>query len=69
MLTGHATLEAENRRLLATIKQQSLEITALEKSYPGISKIEKDNLGVFVLPDISKEEIGTVLTESEVEFR
>jgi DNA-binding NtrC family response regulator len=60
-------LEAENRRLLDTVKQQSLEIKVLEKRYPGISRVEKDNRGVFVLPDISDDEIKSMLTECEKE--
>ena len=62
-------LEAENRRLLATVKQQSLEIKVLEKRYPGISRVEKDNMGVFVLPDIPEDEIVTMLIECEMELR
>jgi len=60
-------LEAENRCLLATIKQQSLEIKVLEKRYPGISRVEKDSKGTFVLPDISDEEIVRLMAECEQE--
>lgn len=60
-------LEAENSRLLATIKQQSLEIKVLEKRYPGISRVEKDDRGVFVLPDISDDDINDMLVECEKE--
>ncbi|MDD2271242.1 MAG: response regulator [Desulfuromonadaceae bacterium] len=60
-------LEAENRRLLDTVKQQSLEIKVLEKRYPGISRVEKDGSGVFVLPDISDAEIASMLAECEKE--
>lgn len=62
-------LEAENRRLLATVKQQSLEIKVLEKRYPGISRVEKDGRGVFVLPDISDAEIQNMMAECELETR
>jgi DNA-binding NtrC family response regulator len=62
-------LEAENRRLLATVKQQSLEIKVLEKRYPGISRVEKDDRGVFVLPDIPEDEIQDMLAECEQEVR
>ena len=61
-------LEAENRRLLATIKQQSFEIKVLEKRYPGISRVEKDDRGVFVLPDISEHEIQIMLAACEQEL-
>jgi DNA-binding NtrC family response regulator len=62
-------LEAENLRLLATVKQQSLEIKVLEKRFPGISRVEKDDRGVFVLPDISEDEIQSMLAECEQEVR
>ncbi|MDD2309119.1 MAG: response regulator [Desulfuromonadaceae bacterium] len=61
-------LEAENRRLLATVKQQSLEIKILEKRYPGISRVEKNGAGVFVLPDIPDDEITLMLAECDREI-
>ncbi len=60
-------LEAENRRLLTVVRQQSLEIKVLEKRYPGITRVEKDSRGVFVLPDISPDEIESMLVECEME--
>ena len=60
-------LEAENRRLLATIKQQSLEIKVLERRYPGISRVEKDCKGAFLLPDIAAGDIATLIAECERE--
>ena len=60
-------LEAENRRLLATVKQQSLEIKVLEKRYPGISRVEKDDRGAFVLPDISEADLRHMLNECDSE--
>lgn len=60
-------LEAENKRLLATIKQQSLEMKVLEKRYPGISRVEKDDGGNFILPDIADDELGRILKECEEE--
>ena len=61
-------LEAENRRLLATVKQQSLELKVLEKRYPGISRVEKDGRGAFILPDISEDDITTLIAECEQEI-
>jgi DNA-binding NtrC family response regulator len=61
-------LEAENRRLLATIRQKSLEIKVLEKRYPGISRVEKDDRGVFVLPDMTDTEIQSMVAECEIEI-
>lgn len=60
--------EAENRRLLATIRQQSLEIRVLEKRYPGISRVEKDRKGNFILPDIDGDELKRILKECESEM-
>lgn len=60
-------LEDENRRLLATIRNQSLEIKVLEKRYPGISRVEKDSRGMFVLPDIADDEIVRLMAECERE--
>jgi two-component system, probable response regulator PhcQ len=60
-------LEAENRRLLATIKDQAMEIKVLERRYPGISRVEKDSNGMFVLPDIADDEIARLIEECEQE--
>lgn len=60
-------LEAENRRLLATVKDQAMEIKVLEKRYPGISRVEKDTQGTFVLPDIDDDEIARLIAECERE--
>jgi len=60
-------LEAENRRLLATVKDQAMEIKVLEKRYPGISRVEKDSKGTFVLPDIADDEIASLIAECERE--
>lgn len=60
-------LEAENRRLLATVKDQAMEIKILEKRYPGISRIEKDSRGIFILPEMDSAEIAQLIAESELE--
>jgi DNA-binding NtrC family response regulator len=60
-------LEAENRRLLSTVKDQALEIKVLERRYPGISRVEKDTSGTFLLPDISEDEISRIVAECEQE--
>jgi two-component system, probable response regulator PhcQ len=61
-------LEAENRRLLATVKSQALEIRVLEKRYPGISRVQKNEEGTFVLPDIAEEELSRIIEECEMEI-
>lgn len=60
-------LEAENRRLLATIKDQAMEIKVLEKRYPGISRVQKDSKGSFVLPELAEDEIARLIAECERE--
>ncbi|NTV48055.1 MAG: response regulator [Geobacteraceae bacterium] len=62
-------LEAENMRLLATIKDQAMEIKVLERRFPGISRIEKDSKGAFVLPDIPVDEIARLIAECEQEAK
>lgn len=61
-------LETENRRLLATVKSQALEIRVLEKRYPGISRVQRNAQGSFVLPDIAEEELSKIIEECEMEF-
>jgi two-component system probable response regulator PhcQ len=60
-------LEAENRRLLATVKSQALEIKVLEKRYPGISRVQRNETGIFVLPDIADDELARIVEECETE--
>ena len=60
-------LESENRRLLATVKNQAMEIKVLEKRYPGISRVQKNEQGSFVLPELSDAEIKMMLAECEQE--
>ena len=61
-------LEAENRRLLATVKSQAMELKVLERRYPGISRVEKDGQGSFVLPDLSEDELQRLKDECELEL-
>ncbi len=61
-------LDEENGRLLAMVRQQELEIRVLEKRYPGITRVEKDSRGVFILPDMAKEDINDLIRESEKDF-
>jgi len=54
--------------LLSTVKSQAMEIKVLEKRYPGISRVEKDPQGSFVLPELSESEIEQMMIECEKEF-
>lgn len=60
-------LEEENRRLLATVRSQAMEIKVLERRYPGISRVERDPMGSFVLPELSEAEIRLMMAECERE--
>jgi len=62
-------LEDENRRLLSTVKRQSLEIMVLERRFPGISRVEKDAQGNFVLDDMPEEDIQRLLQMCETEVK
>lgn len=62
-------LEAENRRLLKTIRHQAVEMKVLEKQFPGITRLEKDEQGHLVLPDISEEELAEIVAECAKEYR
>ena len=44
-------LEAENRELLKTVKRQACELKQIEKSYPGITSLNKDAEGNLIIPD------------------
>ncbi|HEY6838331.1 MAG TPA: response regulator [Geobacteraceae bacterium] len=54
-------LEDENRRLLKTVKRQAVNLRNLEKHYPGITSITKDQSGSVVLPEMSDEEIAEII--------
>ncbi len=56
-------LEDENRRLLLTVKRQSAELKQLEKSFPGISEIRKDEKGVYLLEEISDAEADEIIAK------
>ena len=43
-------LEAENRRLVEMVRRHERNVRALEKTYPGISRLEKDEQGMLVIP-------------------
>jgi len=39
----------------------------LERRYPGISRVERDERGSFVLPDLSDDDISKMMAECERE--
>jgi len=56
-------LEAENRKLLATVKRQALSLRMLEQSHPGISRLERDENGALVIPDLDDEDAAAIRDE------
>lgn len=56
-------LEEENRQLLRTVKRQSSELKMLEKSFPGITEMRKDDSGAYVLEDISDDEVADLIAK------
>lgn len=47
----HKELVAENKRLLDIVRRQSLSINAMEKRYPGISKVKRDINGAIIIDE------------------
>lgn len=60
-------LEAENRRLLAVVQSQAMELKSLERRYPGIGKVQRDSQGAVVLPELSETERKSILAECDKE--
>ncbi|HEX9022807.1 MAG TPA: response regulator [Geobacteraceae bacterium] len=62
-------LETENRRLLAKIRDQAMEMKIMERRYSGITRVEKDEQGNLLIPDFSEEEIAEILAECDMESK
>lgn len=45
----HRELMLENKRLLETVRKQEESLRTLERSYPGITRIERDNNGTIII--------------------
>ena len=54
-------LEAENRRLLKTVRHQAAELRTLEQRYPGITRIDRDGSGTVVVPEMPDDEIARLI--------
>ncbi len=61
-------LDAENRRLLSIVRHQALELKMLEKKYPNITKMERDDDGNLILSDISEKDLSAIVAQCEKEF-
>ncbi|MEW6601457.1 MAG: response regulator [Nitrospirota bacterium] len=64
-------LEKENKRLLKTVKRQEGELRQLEKSYPGITSMQKDDEGNLVLPEMtgSEGDLSAIVSQIETLFK
>jgi len=62
-------LEAENRRLLKTVRNQGVELKVMERRYAGITRLEKDKNGNLLLPDFTEDEIAEILSECEMQYK
>lgn len=58
----------ENRRLLPTVKREFRELNTLKQKYPGITDVEKDANGAFILPDVSDEDLGQIIERCNREY-
>ena len=47
----HKDLLNENQRLMDTVRKQSLSLQAMEKRYPGISKVKRDSGGAVIIDE------------------
>lgn len=58
-------LEEENRRLLEIVKRQSVDLKLIEKQFPGITEIKRDESGRIILAAIPEEDIAQIVSECE----
>ncbi len=56
-------LEAENRRLLKTVKRQAADLRALEVKYPGITRLDRSGSGSLLIPEIAEDEVAQIIEE------
>jgi DNA-binding NtrC family response regulator len=56
-----SALEAENRRLMRTVKRQAAELRLLEASHPGIATLQRDTAGRLIVQEVSEDEIAEIL--------
>jgi DNA-binding NtrC family response regulator len=61
-------LEDENRRLLYLVRKQALNFKLLERQFPGITKLERDDAGRIILNDMSKEDLEQIMAQYEEEL-
>jgi len=62
-------LESENRKLLKIIRRQASSLKRLEKQFPGISDLERDESGSIVLEEMSDDEMALLLDDGKQDVR
>ncbi|TAN42299.1 MAG: response regulator [Nitrospirae bacterium] len=62
-------LEEENRRLLKTVKRQTIEIKSLEKQFPGISEVRRDEKGNIIVDNLTNDEMSAIIEECEKKYK
>ncbi len=58
-------LEAENQKLLRTVKLQADELNSIEDRFPGITKVDRDEQGFILVEEGSKQELSEILEAFE----
>lgn len=62
-------LEAENRRLLELVRSQAVDMKLIERQYPGIASLDRDDQGRVIVSDISPDELKAIVQECERLFQ
>lgn len=62
-------LEAENRRLLELVKSQAVDMKLIERQYPGIAALERDEQGRVIVTDLTPEDLNAIVQECERLFQ
>lgn len=58
-------LEDENRRLLETVKRQALEMKSIEKLFPGITEVNRDDDGRILIDNLTQGEVLDIIQVCE----
>ena len=60
--------EYEAWKIFSLLKQERSELERLEDDFPGIGRLERDEAGKLVLPDLSDDEIELLRVQCERSF-
>ena len=50
------------------VRKQALNFKLLERQFPGITKLERDDAGRIILNDMSKEDLEQIMAQYEEEL-